>query len=406
MAKNQKPAGVGGSNWPVRWGAAALVTAFILIAFEGLAWGVYSQRDYVRDLLRDIGGIGGVGQLQLDSYEMVDPVIPGHWRLRPNFVASSAALVAEKRDAGKWLGAAAIQNAQDTDNKSILKINSAGFKGSELDATHRCPRVLMLGDSVTFGVGAFSYPNFVRTTFLDSNIKAEVVNGGVEGYDLNNILNELPRYLALKPEIVTIYIGWNVIFATDIDAIAAAVPLKSVWLIRHALDAIYGMIGDGASNATHAYQKKLNANPESPVIAKVRDHRFESFRDIRKIIDAFRSIDSEVYLITLMGLFQADLSPSPAALSIGHLPAGTDNPFVFAALTNQANDELKSAVSGDGVHLIDLQAWGRENLQPPSSYFLDSVHFNSEGLKEVGGYLASKLAKPVRARDTGCHLEE
>lgn len=377
----------------------------VLIVFEGMAWGLYSQREYVRNFLRNIGGLGGVGQLHLDSYEMADPEYLGHWRLRPNFVASSEALIAEKSGAGKWLGAAAIQSIRGDGGTNALMINSDGFKGPELDPSRRCPRILMIGDSVTFGIGGLSYPHQVRAVFSKNNIRAEVINAGVEGYGPQNVLNEMPRYLALKPEIVTIYIGWNPIFSTDVAVVGSSVPLKSLWLIRRAVDAIRELIDDNASNATRAYQQKIHPNHDSSEIKNIHNYHPGYINDITKIIDAFRTIDTEVYLITLMGLFQSDQTPSPAALAIGHLPIGTDNSFVLSALTDRTNELLRSISARDGVHLIDLQAWGRAQLQPPAQYFLDSVHFNASGLELVGAFLASRLAKTVKAREISCKAE-
>lgn len=405
MKKNHEISGDRSATWQIRLAATVLVTVVVTLLFEGLAWGVYSQREYVLNTLRDIGGIGGVGQLHLDSYEIMDPKKSGHWVLRPNFIASNEALIAEKNDAGKWLGAAAVQEILEVKRSDTLRINSSGFKGPELDVSHRCPRILMIGDSATFGVGALSYPGFARTAFLKSNVQAEIINAGVEGYNPKNVLNEMPRYLALKPEIVTIYIGWNEIFATDIDVIGAAVPLKSLWLIRHALNAVNGLMDKDASSATHAYQKKLHINTNSQVLKKIRNHNFQWLNDIREIITGFHAIDTEVYLVTLLGLFQSDQLPSKDELVIGHLPVGTDNPLVLAALTDQANDFLRSEALRDGVHLIDLQKWGKSKLQPPASYFFDSVHFNRQGLEEVGNYIASELAKPVLARNIGCNLK-
>lgn len=405
MKKNHEISGDHSSTWSVRLVSIALVIAIVLIAFEGASWVVYYQRDYVRNVLRDIGGIGGVGQLHLDSYEMADPQISGHWRLRPNFVTSSEALIAEKSDAGKWLGAAAVRETRSNDDLGIFKINSAGFKGPELDATHRCPRILALGDSVTFGIGGLSYPHYVRAALAEEKINAEVINAGVEGYNPQNILNEMPRYLALKPEIVTIYIGWNSIFDADIDTIGAPTPLKSLWLIRNAVGALDRMISVDASRATRTYHRELQPNAENPLIKDIRSFNPAYLGDITKMINSFRAINAQVYLITLMGLYQTDQAPSPAALKVGHLPSWTDNPFVLAASTERHNDLLKVEADREGVHLIDLQTWGREHMNPPEAYFYDSVHFNARGLQQVGAFLASMLVHPVRELKTICNLE-
>lgn len=405
LTKNDETSEALNSSWQVRLTALAFVTVSVLMTFELAAWVVYNQRENVRNLLRDIGGIGGVGQLHLDSYEMADPITSGHWRLRPGFVTSSEALIAEKKDAGKWLGVNALLETRINEDARVFKINSSGFKGPELNEKHRCPRILAIGDSTTFGIGNLSYPDFMRLHFAEARINAEVINAGVEGYSPRNVLNEMPRYLALKPEIVTIYIGWNSIFDVEIDVIGAPIPLKSLWLIRNAIAAFNRLMINDASSATRAYKKESRPNAESPVIEGA--HRFTPayFDDITKIVDSFRAIDTQVYLITLMGMFQLDRVPSATALEVGHLPSWTDNPFELAALVDRNNDLLKRMSEQENVNLIDLQAWGRERLKPSEAYFFDSVHFNTLGLQQVGAFLASRLVKPVQELQKSCDLK-
>ena len=381
------------SIWKLRLCTFVIAVMLGIAALELFAWGIYLKRQDIRDIFR---GMESIGQSHIDPYEVIDPEIMGHWRLRPNYSASGQMILKEKRVAGKWLGAAAVQENLNAGNPIALKINSAGYKGPEIDESHRCTRVLALGDSVTFGIGGLSYPTVMRSAFEKADVNVEVINAGVEGYSPQNLLNELPRYLALQPEFVTIYIGWNAIFDTDLESIRGPSMLKSMWLINNAAIALNRILGDANTQATKSYKRELRPDAGDPVIKDIGKHTPAYFDEIKELISAFRAVDTQVYLITLMGLFQVDQIPSAKAMKIGHLPRNTDNPYVLASLTQRHNTLLREKAAQDGVYLVDLQKWGRSQLRPIEKYFFDSVHFNAVGLQKVGKFIASKMAKPIQ----------
>jgi lysophospholipase L1-like esterase len=107
---------------------------------------------------------------------------------------------------------------------SETTINSAGYRGREVGAA-RTPgrtRVVMLGDSITFGYGVRDGETF--SAVLETiDPRLEVVNLGVQGYGTDQELLKLEREgLAFAPDVVVL----NVCLANDLLDNAAA---KSIY---------------------------------------------------------------------------------------------------------------------------------------------------------------------------------
>jgi len=136
-------------------------------------------------------------QADLDPYEV--PNSKWGWSLKPGYCA--------------------YRYSPDSGRKELLVINSKGFRGKEF-TLHKDPnntRVIVMGDSVTFGIVPEScpYPAQLQRLFNKQHLgKIEVINAGVEGYSSENVLNRL-RYdiLQYQPDILIVYVGWNDLYS-------------------------------------------------------------------------------------------------------------------------------------------------------------------------------------------------
>ena len=96
-----------------------------------------------------------------------------------------------------------------------FRTNRFGFLGPEIDKEKPVGtvRALMIGDSVTFGpyVERLSYPRVLERELSASRKgdgeRVEVVNAGVQGYNLESVLMRLDYFLDFKPDIITVLIG-------------------------------------------------------------------------------------------------------------------------------------------------------------------------------------------------------
>lgn len=377
--------------------ATVLIVAAVAGLFEATARVIFAYREQIQSN----PFISGILQqsLLLDPYEMPSPNGPYHWVLRPGYKATQKELVVGKKKAGRDLGAGVLQagiNSQDGNAKILFRINADGFKGPELDSSHARPRILALGDSTTFGIGIYDYPRRLEAALEEQGIPVEVLNAGVEGYSPRHLLYEIERYKSLKPEIVTLYIGWNALFSSVPWPDAWENTLRMVWLFERAGQTLRVMYGDPHAFAMRMSNRDLKPVPDSPEVKALKAFTPPFIDKIEKIIDQFESIGSRVVLVTLPGLFSMSVNPLPRALEIGHLPYYTENPYVLAMLTERYNATLRDLAARRGLGIIDLEKWSDGILKPREAFFTDSVHLNERGLEMVGVYMADWFATRLK----------
>ena len=110
----------------------------------------------------------------------------------------------------------------------------------------------------------------IRSSDLNSRgIAVEVVNGGVEGYSSRNVLFEIERYKALKPEIVTLYIGWNSLFFYVPWKDAWENQLCGIWLFKRASWALRSIFGDQHGFAMKMFNRSPNPDLSSSTDIKL-----------------------------------------------------------------------------------------------------------------------------------------
>jgi hypothetical protein len=218
-----------------------------------------------------------------------------------------------------------------------------------------------------------------------------VINGGVEGYSPINVLFELDRYRSLRPEIVTLFIGWNALYSRAPWPDAWENRLRIVWFVSRAYKVLMATFGDSQVYAKRMYNRELKPNPVSPKVGALQAYTPPFMGRIERIIDVFESTGIEVVLVTLPGLFMMSTNPTPRALKIGHLPAFTENPFVLAKLTERYNAVLRALAARRGLGIIDLEKWSVDAFEPREAFFADSVHLTVDGLEMIGDFMADQL---------------
>ena len=381
----------------VRLTAIVVVLVVSVGLFEGLARMVFAWQEEIRR----IPIISEMLQrsLDLDPYEMPSPKGGYHWVLRPAYEATSRQLVEEKSRARRTLGAQMLKaelGAPGGDARKIFRINRDGFKGPELDRSHSRPRILMLGDSTTFGIGVVDYPRAAARALAARGIAAEVINGGVEGYTPHDVLLEIDRYKALKPQIAALYIGWNALFKQAPWPDAWENRLRLVWLVTSAYRALQVRL-DPVADARGLADRKPKPDPRSPRVKSLEAYDPPFMDEIERIVEGLAAAGTDVVLVTLPGLFTPSETPTPRALAIGHLPRFTDNPSVLAVLTGRYNAALRDLARRRGLDIIDLEQWSIDSLRPRDAYFLDSVHLTARGLELIGAFMAERLAPRVES---------
>ena len=227
-----------------------------------------------------------------------------------------------------------VPGFQTTGNGKDLRINSRGFRAREFtrDKPSDVFRIIMLGDSVTFGLfGEDCYYAGVLQQLFDAEGpgKVEVINTAVEGYNSRDALRLLEGQpgTAITPE--------------EEKAFRRYVPL--------------------------VYKENL-----------------------QRIISTARTGGSDAVLFTLPSLLRPDLSPNDMRKL--YFPHYAYNLRKFLLLYERYNDTIRSVSRVNSVPVIELQEAfkGRE-----SQLFMDTAHVECEGHKILGEYLHGILSELV-----------
>ncbi len=358
-----------------------------LLLLEGVCQIIYQVREPVKQAL-------GLPLLQdLDIYEQEDPARPGTLLLKPGLTLTFNQLIQSKTERGRHLTVKILNRLANTyqldGDDVMLRINRHGFKGPEIDSAHTKVRILTLGDSCTFGtlLGRLAYPRVLERELNKTQSSVEVINAGIEGIAPQHLLPRLSDYRKLKPEITTLYIGWNALFTYG----GAGPQLATTWLLRNlSMQIQMAWLGPSAY-AESLYQKPKIPAPDSPEVKSYEDYVPGFLADVLQIIQGMQAGGSQVTLITLPGLYQVNQAPGKSDLQKGHLPEFTQNPYVFAKMTQRYNRDLRTIAENMDLNLVDLDLWSQTALVPRSRFFNDSIHLTAEGQEKIGKYLATQL---------------
>ena len=349
----------------VKYTAIIFVLLIAVLTLEGMARLVFAYQDELSGSL--VFSNLARGQLVMDPYEIESPSIGGHWGLRPGYPTNS------------------------TNNP--FRINKNGMRGPDIDEKHSRLRILSLGDSVTFGLADATYPRILENVLNGAGLSVEVINGGVEGYSPRNLLYEIDRYLSLRPEVVTIFIGWNALYSSTYWLEKHERISRLLWFIRNISRSLKRQLLGEEAYATEmlARPPELDASNDDVIYAAGYSAPF--LGQIEELVDRLQKGGSKVFLITLPGLFVSDEQPTARALKIGHLPAYSVNPYVLAKITQRYNQSLRDLALRKGLGLIDIADWSKIHLTPRDKFFSDSVHLTGEGLRKISGVITEHIKK-------------
>ncbi|MDP2939823.1 MAG: SGNH/GDSL hydrolase family protein [Candidatus Omnitrophota bacterium] len=305
---------------------------------------------------------------------------------------------------GKTLGlkyfyeTAPYLTSQD-DSTVLFSNNKYGFKGPEISMPKPDSvfRILTIGDSCTWGPPSdyYSYPRIMErelSRLIDNKFRIEVVNAGVYGYNFERVIKRIDEFLAIDPDLIIIYLGWNrTIFRADIQ--------KNMFLYRNlALYKIFYhlVVNRKDTGLNEDYSKTTFYNTRAIENNKFQAYNFNyDINDldviIRKIKDKNKSI--KVMLITLAGLFDLRVNPDQRSLDIGYPIASTNNLYILSLLTAKFNSELRNYARSEGLPIIDFELYALENFVPRSRYFFDSVHPTIEGYLKMGRFFANEIIR-------------
>lgn len=347
---------------------------------------------------------GSLGATALDEWEEMSPDGRDVWFLKRDLTLTLGDLIDSKILGGRTLAVSELEDrlANEPRDTVYLRVNRDGYRGPEIDPTHAKPRIIMTGDSVTFGILApesSPYPRVVESELAAANLSVEVVNAGVEGYGADQVLMRADEFLALDPQIVTVLIGWNGIVTAPRPE-----PALVRWMDDHlasvrAVRRLPKLLASRAGTSSDWMTSARAASLDDPDLDVLEDYRPRPTRSVREFTKRMQAAGVDVVLFTLPGLYVMDQQPTERAMSFGFVTPWSNNPYVLARITEIYNDELREVARETGAHLIDLDAWSRDALAPRDEYFFDSVHLTDPGLRLMGQEIARQMVPIIAAAE-------
>jgi lysophospholipase L1-like esterase len=279
-----------------------------------------------------------------------------------------------------------------------IHVNSRGFVGVEFDEP-RAPgvtRIVTLGDSCTFGQGSGleTYPAqlSLRLNNGNSQRRYQVINAGIEGLNSELALRRLvTKVVPLKPDILTVYLGWNDLMKFDP---MGQVDRPGLRIIARAMDRLW--LTKGMRKLVFYYiRPRLSAPATGPasrtgVFSKYRPAVFEN--NLSSIIREARDSGVKVLLLTLPTVVSEDMTPDdlrkanvifpyyPSAYAVGD----------YVDLIAAYNDSIRTVATTERVLLVDLakELDGRADRR---QLFFDTMHPSQRGRELIADILARRL---------------
>ncbi len=347
--------------------------------------------------LRAYVAFHSVDETALNSYEMVDPQNDKLRILRPGYKITVSDLVEEKRQEGKELGAALIEEGAREygygPDDIIFQVNKFGFKGPDIEKSKdpNTVRIMPIGNSCTYGFyyDRYSYPRTLERYLRSQGVSVEVINAGVGGYTTNNVLYRLDYFMSFQPDIAIIYIGWNNLYADTFRPRSYIIRgLQKLYNSYFHPEPDVQIEGGRLSYSDHYYSSLTEEASRY-----TSSYRPSFLSEVEEIVEELSKKDIKPVLVTLPGLFSVDKQPTEEALRIGHLPGNVKNAYVLAIMTDKYNNAIRLLATEENIPLIDLEEWGGKMLVPPEAWFTDSVHLSAEGQMAIGDYIGQRLVE-------------
>ena len=272
-----------------------------------------------------------------------------------------------------------------------IRVDSLGFRGPEIQTEKASEtfRIVAIGDSATFGPHEeeCSYPYLLPGLLAPR--KVESINAAIEGYRTDHALIHLRRdVLPLKPDLVTVYIGWNDLYQTDPQAEKEELSIRGNPLAQLLT------FSDVAQTFRRLYfarfqsqraQMKAGATDDASWLGSyVPEGYGERLRTIYRVA---RASGASVVTLTWPTLLSNTMSPE--ALGKAHYPWYTTSLAELKSLYQRYQQVLRRVAAEEGVPVVDAAA--AFDGQDKVALFKDTAHFSCTGQTLVAETLAARL---------------
>lgn len=290
----------------------------------------------------------------------------------------------------------------------VIEIDAQGFTARAPQDTARSAdgilpafRIVALGDSCTFGAGdsETTYPVALERRFHARErapFDYQVVNAGIAGLTSDEAVGRLAYSLeVLKPDLVTIYLGWNDLMKLAPRSQTRAAPFSTLWRAIDQLWLVRGLrkllffqlraqFGDPKTGPESATGRFANFHPTY----------FEE--NLRRLIADTRTAGARPILVTLPHSLRRDLSPTELVGRHRQYPYFYSGNALgdFVDLIERYNETIREVGRAEAVPVADV-ALRFDRMTRKEDYFFDTMHPNRRG----NVLIAEVLERSLREND-------
>lgn len=256
--------------------------------------------------------------------------------------------------------------------------NSEGFLGPEWSGPKHKPRLIALGDSCTVA-GETPYPERLRALLPGW----EVWNAGVGSWSSYQGLRLLEtRLLRHKPDVVTVYFGWNdhwLSWAAPDKALSA--ELDRQWRRKRLLES--SRLLQGALMLRDRAAGQAGPRRGAPPRVALEDYA----ENLRRIVALCRAAGAKPVLLTA----PSSLTPEhPVTRLLVERSRNFDDAARLPAVHEAYNERVRAVAAETGAALVDLAAaFARRG--DADSLFTDGIHLSSKGHALAARLIVSAL---------------
>ena len=289
-------------------------------------------------------------------------------------------------------GTPALVPGRHTTPFGEIEIDEQGFVAGAIAEVATSPghplptfRIVALGDSCTFGAGdaESTYPAMLERHLRGqerSGLDYRVVNAGIAGLNSDEAVGRLDYALdVVRPDVVTIYLGWNDLMKGSPWSQTRAAPLSPLW---REIDGLW---------LTRGFRKllfyHLRARVGSPRTGSDgQTGRFANFRpdyfeeNLFILIEETRKAHARPLLVTLPHSLRRDLQPMDLMGRTLQYPYFHSGNVLgdFVDLIERYNEAIRRVGTAHAVPLADV-AERFDHVIRKQDYFLDTMHPNRRG---------------------------
>jgi len=378
----------------------AIVTSrffFLLLAVYGAAVAEILRPSPVATLLRRVFSGKFAAKVLLSLLVVFVPLTTAEIGLRPFTIPRTDRKTTTIFIRDPVLGWRLRPNAEDTWGGVRVKINGKGLRGPEIPYARdaNTPRLLFLGDSVTFGYGLAEYRDaypYQVAEHLERELEkgVETINSGVGGYSPWQqhmfLKNEGLRY---RPDIVILgFVLNDVVEKFELTRFGGS-------SLGHQLSQSYYSVDDWLRHNSSVYAQLMRLKDSLRYGENVRSgalaHQLTSVEDLARFPETDRVRQSwALTLANLEELFAlCRKNETPIAVVVFPFRFQIDDPHGFRA----PQREIISFCEAQDVPCLDLLPMIAEELsyhnRTPEDLFLDDDHLTARGNQIVAEMIVS-----------------